>query len=59
MLNKFCQKASKDTIEQIINGPIYQLDNNFWDLIKGPYTKEISDLRENCEEILESKLYLC
>lgn len=30
-------QAAKDRLEQIINGPIYELNPNFWDEIRTPY----------------------
>lgn len=46
-------KATFDTVEEIINDPVYNLNDNFWDDIKEPYCKEISLVLENCKEILK------
>ena len=45
MLN---QQAAKDSLEQIINKPIYDLDNDFWEKMRIPYLKELQALAENC-----------
>jgi len=42
----------QDNIETIVNAPIYEMDSDFWDKIKTPYSHELLTLRENCEDIL-------
>jgi Root hair defective 3 GTP-binding protein (RHD3) len=47
-LQVLTQQAAKDNLEQIINGPIYELNAEFWDEIRGPFIKEMEDLAINC-----------
>ena len=47
-------KATYDTIEEIVSGPIFELNENFWDEIREPYTEEIKMVLQNCGEILKN-----
>lgn len=47
-------KATYDTIEEIVNPPIYQLSNNFWKEIREPYLEEIIEVLRNCKAILKN-----
>ena len=51
-LQMLTQKAAKDNLEQIINGPIYELNPSFWEEIKTPLVQELQDLTANCEHVL-------
>ena len=44
----------KDNLENIINGPIYELNTDFWEEIRAPYFQEMSDLALNCKKVLNS-----
>jgi hypothetical protein len=46
------QKAAKDNLELILNKPIYTLDDDFWEQMRGPYINELQDLAYNCKQIL-------
>lgn len=46
------QQAAKDRLEQIINKPVYDLDADFWEKMRGPYMLELSDLASNCQQVL-------
>lgn len=46
-------KAVKETIEEIVNTPVYELNDNFWDEIQDPYCKEMEALMKNVKHILE------
>jgi hypothetical protein len=35
-------KATCETIEEIVNEPIYGVDDNFWELIGGALKQEVS-----------------
>jgi len=35
-------KATYETIEEIVNEPIYSVDENFWELIGGALKEEVS-----------------
>ena len=48
------QQAVKDNLENIINGPIYELNTDFWEEIRAPYFQEMRDLALNCEKVLNS-----
>ena len=45
-------KATFETIEEIVNPPIYELKNEFWQDIKDPYTSEMLLVLLNCKKIL-------
>lgn len=47
-------KATYETIEEIVNEPIYSVDDNFWELIGGALKEEISLVSQNCREILRN-----
>ncbi len=57
-LKHLTQQAAKDNLEQIINGPIYELNPEFWEEIRTPYLKELQDLAYSCEQILQ-KSFKC
>lgn len=46
------QKATFDTIEEIVNYPIYQLKDDFWAEIRKPYSQEMHAVLLNCQQIL-------
>ena len=52
-LTKLTVQATKETIEEIINEPIYKLNDDFWDQINRPFCEELSLVIENCREILD------
>jgi len=52
------EKAVCDQLENIINDPIYNLDDDFWNKIKNPYIDNLSEQREACEDILQ-KAFEC
>jgi hypothetical protein len=52
-LQMLTQQAAKDNLEQIINKPIYELEPNFWDQMRGPFNKELEDLALNCQQVLK------
>jgi len=37
-----------------VSGPIYELNETFWEEIREPYTQEIKMVLQNCGEILKS-----
>jgi hypothetical protein len=41
-------------VEEIVNGPIYELDSNFWEEIKKPYVDELLQIKLSCEAVLDS-----
>lgn len=41
-LKELTKKAFYDTVEEIINDPVYQLKDNFWDEIGEPLRQEMS-----------------
>lgn len=53
-LQVLTQKAYKDRVEEIVNGPIYELDSNFWEEIKKPYIEELMQIKISCESVLDS-----
>lgn len=48
-------QAAKDAMEPIINGPIYELNPDFWEEIRGPYIAEMQELADHCDNILTGK----
>jgi hypothetical protein len=48
------QKAYKDRVEEIVNTPVYELDQDFWEQIKTPYIEELINIKNNCEEVLQN-----
>jgi len=46
------QKATFDTIEELVSYPIYTLKDNFWEEIRKPYTDEVRAVLLNCQNIL-------
>ena len=52
-LSTLTQKATFDTIEEIVSYPIYSLKDNFWDEIRNPYTEEVKSVLLNCQKILQ------
>jgi hypothetical protein len=38
------QQAAKDSIEQIINKPIYDLDSDFWEQMRVPFVREMTEI---------------
>ena len=50
-------QTAKDTLEPIINGPIYELNPDFWDEIRGPYMNHMLDLSDHCHRLLSGKYH--
>lgn len=46
-------QASKDTMEELINYPIYKLNDNFWEEINSPIKNELALIVQNCRLILD------
>lgn len=44
-LQTLTQKAYKDRVEEIVNKPIYELDEDFWQQIKTPYIEELLSIK--------------
>jgi hypothetical protein len=55
-LKTLTSKATCETIEEIINDPIYSLNDDFWKEINRPLTKELVLVAENCRQILKDGL---
>ena len=53
-LQELTKKAFFDTAEEIINEPIYQLNDKFWVQINGPLHQELCLVIENCLHILKN-----
>lgn len=51
-LKNLSLKATHQTIEEIVNQPIHELDDDFWAKINKPLIKELVLVSENCSEIL-------
>jgi len=47
-------KATYETIEEIVNPPIFELKNQFWEEIRNPYVQEMSMVLQNCQQILQT-----
>ena len=47
-------KATHESIEEIVNSPIYELKATFWQEIRDPYTHELSMVLQNCSQILKN-----
>ena len=43
---------TKDQIEPIINAPIYEMNPDFWEEIRGPYMQQMHDLADHCHQLL-------
>lgn len=52
-LQDITSKATHEAVEEILSGPIYELKDDFWDVIKVNYTQEISSVLLSCDEILK------
>jgi hypothetical protein len=46
------QQAAKDNLENIINKPIYDLETDFWEQMRLPFTKELAELAQNSADVL-------
>lgn len=53
-LSKLTVQATKETMEELINGPIYSLKDGFWDEINMPVKQELALVLGNCRDILSS-----
>jgi hypothetical protein len=42
------QQAAKDNLEEIINKPIYDINEDFWKQINEPFIHELNTLSGNC-----------
>ena len=51
-LHNLTKKAFYETAEEIINEPIYKLEDNFWAKIREPFQSELYLVIENCLQIL-------
>ena len=47
-LLKLTIEASKNTLEELINTPVHNLNKNFWKEINDPIKNELSLVLENC-----------
>ena len=47
------QQSTKDNLEQLINGPIYELNPTFWEEISTPFAQEFRDLAASSDELLK------
>lgn len=52
-LQDITSNATHEAIEEILSGPIYELNDDFWDVIKVNYSKEIESVLLNCDDILK------
>ena len=52
-LNDLTKKAFYETAEEIINDPIYELNDNFWVKISDPIQEELCLVIDNCIQILQ------
>lgn len=43
-LQMLTQLAAKDSLEQIINKPIYDLDSDFWEQMRVPFVREMTEI---------------
>ena len=48
------QQAAKDNLEQILNKPIYDLNNDFWELMRVPYVRELTEMATNSAQLLQN-----
>lgn len=55
-LQNICINGTKESIEQIINDPVYELNDDFWDEIQIPLRKELILVSDNCKKILQKGL---
>ena len=53
-LTKIAEKVAQDAIEDIINRPLYNLEDDFWGKIKEPYVKEITKQKKHSEKIMKT-----
>jgi hypothetical protein len=53
-MHRITTKATFETIEEIVNPPVYELSNDFWEDIREPYVNEIIQVLLNCKTILYS-----
>ena len=51
-MESITSKATFETIEELVNPPIYELKNDFWQDIRDPYTNEMLLVLLNCKKIL-------
>jgi hypothetical protein len=45
-------QTAKDTLDPILNNPIYELNPDFWEEIRHPYMQHMLDLSDHCHRIL-------
>lgn len=53
-LSQLTVQATKETMEELINGPIYTLKDDFWAEVNEPVKAELSLVIQNCRGILQS-----
>jgi hypothetical protein len=51
-MHRITTKATFETIEEIVNPPVYELKPDFWVDIRDPYVNEILQVLMNCKQIL-------
>lgn len=51
-MHRITTKATFETIEEIVNPPVYELKPDFWVDIRDPYVTEIMQVLLNCKQIL-------
>lgn len=51
-MHRITTKATFETIEEIVNPPVYELKPDFWVEIREPYVEEIMQVLLNCKQIL-------
>ena len=47
-------QATKETMEELINGPIYNLKDDFWTEINDPVKQELALVIQNCRAVLQT-----
>jgi hypothetical protein len=53
-LSALTVQATKETMEELINGPIYNLKDDFWTEINEPVKQELALVIQNCRGILQT-----
>lgn len=48
-MQRITTKATYDSIEEIVNPHIYELNQDFWEKIRTPYVNEIQGVLGNCQ----------
>lgn len=53
-LSQLTVQATKETMEELINGPVYNLQDDFWTEINEPVKQELALVIQNCRGILQT-----